>query len=77
MNNLVSRIKAAQASRVNREENADIVQTIIIIGIFVVICIVAGAMITSAISSQASQVSNCISDARGAAHGNGQCANYR
>ncbi len=77
MQNFVSRMKNVASLQKNNEENGDIVQTIIIIGIFVVICVVVGIMLTNAISSQASTVSACISDASGAAHGSGNCSMYK
>jgi hypothetical protein len=50
-----------RAVRAAKGENGDVVQTVIIIGIFVIICVVVGTMITSAMKSQGSQLSKCIS----------------
>ena len=41
-------------------ERADVVQTVIIIGIFVVICVIVGGMILAAMKSQGTKLSNCI-----------------
>lgn len=77
MNTLRSKLTEARAAKTSRKENGGIVENIIIIGIMVVICVVAGVMIANAVQTQASNVSNCITDARGAASGSGNCAMYR
>lgn len=50
-----------RAARAAKGENGDVVQTVIIIGIFVVICVVVGGMIFSAMESQGKKLSTCIS----------------
>lgn len=44
----------------NRKENGDIVQTIIIIAMFVLVCVIVGNILMAAITSQAETVGNCI-----------------
>lgn len=51
---------ADRAARAAKGENGDVVQTVIIIGIFVVICVVVGGMIFSAMETQGSKLSKCI-----------------
>jgi hypothetical protein len=43
-------------------ERADVVQTVIIIGIFVVICVIVGGLIMSAMRSQGTSLSSCIAN---------------
>lgn len=59
----VTQDMASRAKRVAKGEGekGDVVQTVIIIGIFVIICVVVGTMITKAMSSQGTTLSNCIS----------------
>lgn len=47
-------------STFNGEEDGDIVQTVIIIAAFVVICVFVGGLLYAAISKQATKTSNCI-----------------
>ena len=54
-------------------ENGDIVQTIIIIALFVLICVVVGGILYNAINSQATKVGSCIT---GGGKG-GACTDYR
>lgn len=61
-----------RAMRASKGENGDVVQTVIIIGIFVVICVIVGGMILSAMRSQGESLSNCISSVNTT---NG-CSNY-
>lgn len=56
----------------NVKENGDIVQTIIIIALFVLICVVVGGILYTAIQGQANNVGKCIS---GGGKGTG-CTNY-
>lgn len=56
--------------RKNREEG-DIVQTIIIIAMFVLICMVVGGILYTAINSQAEKVSDCITSSN-----TGACTNF-
>lgn len=58
---------ADRAVRAAKGENGDVVQTVIIIGIFVVICVVVGAMITNAMKTQGSKLSQCIAAVNNAA----------
>lgn len=51
---------ADRAARAAKGENGDVVQTVIIIGIFVVICVVVGGMIYNAMVSQGNKLSACI-----------------
>jgi hypothetical protein len=52
---------ADRAVRAAKGENGDVVQTVIIIGIFVVICVVVGGMIFKAMEAQGTKLSTCIS----------------
>ena len=52
----------ARAARAARGEEGDVVQTVIIIGIFVVICVVVGGMIYNAMNAQGTKLSSCISN---------------
>ena len=56
----------------NRKENGDIVQTIIIIAMFVLVCVVVGGILYNAITSQANTVSNCITNVN-----SGKCSNFK
>ena len=56
----------------NRNENGDIVQTIIIIAMFVLICMVVGGILMNAISQQANTVGDCIKNAN-----SGSCNNFK
>lgn len=49
-----------RAARAAKGENGDVVQTVIIIGIFVVICVIVGGMILNAMKTQGSSLSKCI-----------------
>lgn len=60
------------ARATQREENGDIVQTIIIIAMFVLICMVVGGILFNAIQSQANTVGECIQDAN-----SGKCNNFK
>lgn len=53
---------ADRAVRAAKGENGDVVQTVIIIGIFVVICVVVGGMIMGAMKAQGTKLSQCISN---------------
>lgn len=66
---LTATVKAALAkdraantvrSTFNGEEDGDIVQTVIIIALFVLICVVVGGLLYNAIGTQASKTSDCI-----------------
>lgn len=48
-------------------ENGDIVQTIIIIAMFVLICVIVGGILMTAIQGQADKVGDCISNANSGA----------
>lgn len=54
-------------------EQGDIVQTILIIVIFVVIVVAVGAMLWNAIQGQANRVSNCIASANPVGNNNQSC----
>ena len=56
----------------NRDERGDIVQTIIIIAMFVLICVVVGGILMTAIQGQAEKVGDCISDVN-----NGNCNDFK
>ena len=56
------------------EEGADIVQTILIIAMFVVVCIIVGTLVMNAIESQAEGVADCISNSHDIK--NNGCTNY-
>jgi len=56
----------------DRKEQGDIVQTIIIIAMFVLVCVVVGKILYTAITGQANKVSNCITNVN-----NGTCTNYK
>lgn len=60
------------ARATQREENGDIVQTIIIIAMFVLICMVVGGILFNAIQSQANTVGECIENANA-----GACNNFQ
>ena len=60
------------ARATQREENGDIVQTIIIIAMFVLICMVVGGILFNAIQNQANTVSECIQNANA-----GECNNFQ
>jgi len=53
-------------------ENGDIVQTVIIIAMFVLICVVVGGLLYAAISGQAKTTSECIATVN-----TGKCANFK
>ena len=69
----VSRARAL-ANRESRAEmeRGDIVQTIIIIAMFVLICMVVGGILINAIQGQAEKVGNCIENSN-----SGQCTDFR
>jgi len=56
----------------NRNENGDIVQTIIIIAMFVLICMVVGGILMTAINGQADKVGECISNSN-----SGKCTDFK
>jgi hypothetical protein len=56
----------------NRNENGDIVQTIIIIAMFVLICMVVGGILMAAINDQADKVGECISNSN-----SGKCTDFK
>jgi hypothetical protein len=56
----------------NKNENGDIVQTIIIIAMFVLICMVVGGILMTAINGQATKVGECISNSN-----SGKCTNFK
>lgn len=56
----------SRAFRAARNEKGDVVQTIIIIGIFLVICVVVGGMIMAAMETQGKKLSDCISNVNNA-----------
>lgn len=66
-NSVVDRVRNADT-----EENGDIVQTILIIALFVLIVVVVGTMLNEAISGQAKKVSDCISDSN-----SGACTDFK
>lgn len=70
-NNFTSRIGMLKG---RNEEGADIVQTILIIAMFVVVCIIVGTLVMNAIKGQADNVSKCIENAN--QFGNTACTNY-
>lgn len=51
-----------------RREQGGIVEVIIIIAIFVLICVVVGGILYAAITAQANKVSDCISNVNAAAN---------
>lgn len=51
-----------RAVRAAKGEQGDVVQTVIIIGIFVVICVVVGGMIMNSMKDQGTKLSDCISN---------------
>ncbi len=55
-----------------KNEDGDIVQTIIIIAMFVLICVVVGGILINAINGQASKVGDCIENVN-----NGSCTDFR
>lgn len=65
-----------RAIRAAKGENGDIVQTIIIIGIMLVICVVVGAMITNAMKSQGTKLSQCIANVNGGTASSG-CKQFK
>lgn len=69
LNNARSRVTDAYSSR---KENGDIVQTIIIIAMFVLVCVVVGGILYDAITSQANTVSNCITNVNA-----GDCSDFK
>lgn len=56
----------------SRNERGDIVQTIIIIAMFVLICVVVGTILYDAIFSQAETVGDCITNVN-----SGACTDFR
>lgn len=52
--------RARSAVKGDNSERGDVVQTVIIIGIFVVICVVVGGLLMSAMETQGKSLSNCI-----------------
>lgn len=60
--------------RGQNEEGADIVQTILIIAMFVVVCIIVGTLVMNAITDQATDAADCIKNANQI--NNGACTNY-
>lgn len=59
------------ARATQKNEDGDIVQTIIIIAMFVLICMVVGGILFAAINGQASKVGQCIENAN-----SGQCNGF-
>jgi hypothetical protein len=59
-------------SRKARAESGDIVQTIIIIAMFVLICMVVGGILYTAINGQATKVGDCITNSN-----SGKCTNFK
>lgn len=49
-----------RAARAAKGENGDVVQTVIIIGIFVVICVIVGGILLSSMEEQGNKLGNCI-----------------
>jgi hypothetical protein len=64
---------ANRAVRAAKGENGDVVQTVIIIGIFVVICVVVGGMIMGAMKAQGTKLSQCITNVNSSTG----CTNYK
>lgn len=60
------------ARRGARGESGDIVQVIIIIAMFVLICMVVGGILMKAINGQAEKVGDCIANSN-----SGQCTNFK
>lgn len=58
--------------RKERAEAGDIVQTIIIIAMFVLICMVVGGILYKAINGQATKVGDCITNSN-----SGKCTNFK
>jgi len=63
---LVNKVRSMAAG-----ESGDIVQTIIIIAMFVLICVVVGGILINAIQGQANKVGDCISNVNG-----GKCTDF-
>ena len=59
MKNALSKFKN-NLDTVRKEESGDIVQTILIIAVFVVIVVIVGKLLFDAISKRASTTSDCI-----------------
>ncbi len=57
-----------------KNEEASVVETVIIIGIFVVICVVIGALIFNAVKAQGDKLSNCISGINNFVGGEDTCS---
>lgn len=66
---------ADKLGRAARGENGDVVQVILIIALFVVIVLVVGRILTSTITTQATNVGDCISTANAASAG--ECKNFK
>jgi signal transduction histidine kinase len=62
----VSRVR-----EMSKGENGDIVQTIIIIAIFVLVCVVVGGLLATAINGQGQKVADCIGSVNG-----GKCTDF-
>lgn len=63
-----------RAVRAAKGEKGDVVQTVIIIGIMVIICVVVGAMLTNAMKSQGTKLSQCIAGVNNVTTG---CKNFK
>lgn len=59
MKNLVERLKT-NFNAARQDESGDIVQTLLIIALFVVIVVAIGKVVYDAVSSRANTTSNCI-----------------
>lgn len=70
MKNALNKFKN-NLNTVRNEESGDIVQTILIIAVFVVIVVVVGKLLFTAISKRASTTSNCINSVGVATTGTG------
>jgi Kef-type K+ transport system membrane component KefB len=68
MKNALNKFKN-NLNTVRNEESGDIVQTILIIAVFVVIVVVVGKLLFDSISKRASSTSNCINNVGVAAAG--------
>jgi hypothetical protein len=66
---------ADKLGRAARGESGDVVQVILIIALFVVIVLVVGRILTSTITTQATNVGNCISTSN--ASSSAACKNFK
>lgn len=72
VNATIARDRVIDRIRAGRTENGDIVQTIIIIAMFVLICMVVGGILMNAINGQATKVGECIANSN-----SGECTNFK